>query len=296
MTVLAGPDDAESIRTIVRHLRKTARLAFAEVVLVIDTLAPHTASAVSSLEAVADVMLAAAEITKVVPLASCEPCAAHFGEVPRRLRDHRGIPLTGWVAGLEATQCDYVFHADCDILIYSEPEFCWIDCAISRIESDPTVMFVAPHPGPPSGTGAVYSDDWTPVVDAAGDYRFKVFSSRRFVVKRSRLARILPVKLQHVSVKRKLAMNLGGRSSILPWETLVDSALKVSPYWSVWLSDVRAWSLHCPEHGARWRNRLQELIARIERGEFPAEQAGRYELLLDAWMATEPRRATPQLS
>lgn len=287
MTVLAGPSDVDYFRPIVAHLKKTAGFAFSSVVLVLDTMPsprhPKGSASTARLISTAGIMQQTGEIDRYVSIGDQYP-TQHFAEVPRRARDHRGIPMFGWIAGFEAVDADYLFHADCDILVHTEPGYSWVEQAIALAERDSSVMFIAPRPGPPTASGAIFDQGPPPVVDPDGNFRFKWFSSRRYVVKRSRFRNLIPLDPQHKSTKRKLLMRLGGSSSLLPWETHVAHALRKSPYWRVMMSDPRGWSLHAGNHGAAWKEHHSSIINAVEQGRFPPKQAGHYDLMLSEWI------------
>jgi hypothetical protein len=285
MSILACPADADYVRKITAHLKRAANFKFAETFLVLDTMRHDQAE---PLIAVARSMQEANEIDRYVELEThlnTQIARKHFLERPRRLRDNRDIPLFGWITGIESAATEYVFHADCDILIHSKPVFSWVEEAILLMENDPSVLFVSPHPGPPSPEG-IFRHDPPPIVDEHENYRFKSFSSRRYLVNKKRFEQLLPLRSMHVSWRRKLAMHLGGSSSILPWETHVDWALRSSPFFRVHLRDTRAWALHCPDHGNLWRQNIAKLIAAVEDGAFPSSQAGHYDLILEDWLGT----------
>lgn len=295
MTLLASPADVNTIRPVARHLRKTANYDFSDVVLVLDTLAPHPAEKTEPLMRAAAEMLADGEITRIVKLSDQRPCRRWFLEIPWRLRDHRGIPILGWIAGIDATDCDYVCHFDSDILMRTERNFSWVEKAIECLKADPHALYVAPHPGPPTPDGSLRTEDWSPSTGQDGHWRFKEFVSRRFVIERQRLAALLPLQPRHISWKRRLAMYAGGKSALLTWEEHMTHAVRASPYWGVWLSDSRAWSLHCPDHGRTWQTNIADLIDAVEAGRFPEEQAGHYDLQLDNWLTFfDSNRSAPR--
>jgi hypothetical protein len=123
MTLLASPGDLPTLRPITRHLLKSANFDFSEVVLVIDTLPPHPAQMIERLSTTAAEMLASGEITRIDRLSDLRPSSDQFVEIPSHLRDHRGIPVMGWIAGIDATNGDYVCHFDSDILIFTAKIF-----------------------------------------------------------------------------------------------------------------------------------------------------------------------------
>lgn len=282
MSILAGPADARHVRQITSHLKRTAQFAFKQTILVIDTMRPSESAELTS---VAAEMCRAGEIDEVIKLGPALELACgkrHFLRVPMRSRDIRGIPMFGWIAGIESISTEYLFHADCDVLIHSKPGFSWIAEAIACLNRDESVMFVQPHPGPPSQNGIFHHPPY--VIDAAGNYRFKSFSSRHYVLDRSRFRRLLPLPPIHYSTRHKIRMRFGGPSSLMPWESHVEASLQRSPYYRIHFGEQRAWGLHCPDHSQVWRSNLPKIIREVEAGHFPIQQAGHYDLRLDAWL------------
>ena len=285
MTVLAGPSDIGYLPSIARHVRRSANFEFSETVLVIDTMAstryPAGCEEVKALVRTAEAMQRERIIDRFVALGNEPPelLRRHFREPPQTLRDHRGIPLLGWILGFECSTSEYVFHADCDILIYSKPGFSWINEAIDLIRADQSIMFVAPRPGPPAQSGELYDQRREPpIVDDDGNFRFKkTFSSRRYVMQRDRFCNLLPLAPRYVSSR--------GARSLLSWEDHVECALRMSPFFRVHLSNPSAWALHCPDHGAKWQENLDSIISSVEMGAYPETQAGHYDLILNDWLS-----------
>jgi hypothetical protein len=92
-------------------------------------------------------------------------------------------------------------------------------------------------------------------------------------------------------------MNFGGPSAIAPWEACVNAALEKSlRYFRVHTAAPECWSLHCPDHGDRWQHALKNIIERVEAGEAPGGQAGRYDLILDEWLHRAPAVFTEVVS
>lgn len=275
--MLAGPGDADTVRLMFNHAVRTSQYSFQYRALTIDTLPSRRYSdrhpATAQLLAVANAMRDAGEIDAI--LSTSDPAddieLKHFGHHLDRKRDFRGIPLLGWAIGVEQAPTDYVCHFDSDILMHADAGYSWITQAIQTLAHDPAIMFVAPKGGPPNGAISA------PVVA-------KTFSSRRFVVDRRKLKAILPLPPAHSSWKRRLLMKFGGASSYWPWEYHVGQAMVASPYSNMWLGDERAWFIHSPDHGDRWRRSLEQLVHDCERGHFPAAQAGHGELQLEAWL------------
>jgi hypothetical protein len=295
MSVLACPADVGYFRQITSHLKRTANFQFKETFLVLDTMRREKSDALLT---TARAMQSAGEIDRYVelePQLNVELAKKHFVEIPKCLRDARGIPLFGWIVGMESATADYLFHSDSDILIHSEPNFSWVKEAIVLMENDPSIMFALPLPGPPNPVGLI-GQEIAPIIDEAGNYRFKTFTSSRYVVNRNRFQKLLPLRPLHRRsrwwfdwlppvVWRKLVMTLGNPAGPWGmWESHINLAMESSTFFRVHLKDTRAWGMHCPDHGPRWRENLPSIIAAVERGQYPPSQAGYYDLRLEDWL------------
>jgi hypothetical protein len=270
-----------------RHLAGISRDNRAEALLVADDLAKKGRRPDrDALTVAVDRLLTRHIVDRVVRLSEIDAKALsrkHFGATMSASRDHRSIPLLGWVAAIEAAQTDLVAYFDSDILMHQAPGHDWIAEAADIMYDDPSVMFVAPHPGPPTADGQLYEQEPPPQIDERGNFRWKLFSSRRFLVSKSRFFSMLPTPPQYISWKRAVAMKVGYGNALLPRETTVSRALQASPFDMVYLRSPKAWFLHSPDHGAEWQNALPKLIENVERGLYPIAQAGRCELKLQAW-------------
>ena len=162
--------------------------------------------------------------------------------------------LLGWVAGIENARTDYVLHFDADILLHQEPGYCWIEAGMKLLAKDPTVIFVAPYPGPPHKDGPLgQSDDMTIDLMAISSLRFfqaEDFSSVRQNLKRScRSGRLTSPG------SGGLLMQFGMGDALLPWEEYITRLLRKSAFWSADLGCPSAWAVHCPDHNANWVRR-----------------------------------------
>lgn len=237
-------------------------------------------------ETVVEKALSAGVIDRYIPLSGVRNDVLgrkHFGQTIPSMRDHRGVPMFGWIVGIESAKTDYVVHFDSDILLYQARDKDWISDGIEVLKADERAMFVAPMPGPPHREGKLLDQATPPIVDAQGNWRFRTFSSRRFLVDRTKLNALLPIPLCYVSKKRHFLMKLGVGEALHNWEYCMGMALARSAYDRVHLRSSQAWTIHCPSHDAQWQTLLPSIISRVEKGEFPGEQAGLYDLQLPAW-------------
>jgi hypothetical protein len=288
--MLLGPQDIKSFPLIYRHLQKTFGHLVSETLLILDTLPPAHAHEVERLNQVVAITMRDAESTRVVDLgreAHRFPVWAqkHFGSPIQEPRDYRGVPLFGWIAGLEHATTKYVLHCDSDVLVHCAAGYDWLGAAIQLIEGSKDAMFIAPLPGPPSGNGVLYGQLVQPKKDENGNFRFSTFSSRRFLASKSRLEQLLPCAPLYRSPVRRMLMMAGGPSAIVPWESSVGEALQQSGKWHrVHTADPRCWTMHCADHTQQWIEGLPSIISRVERGWFPPQQAGKYDLILTEWV------------
>jgi hypothetical protein len=289
--LLAGPRDSGFLKATLQHLLRMCSFPFREILVVADDLPRGNRSLNTEIEVscFADLLLRLTReqtVTRCVYLseiATDRLAEKHFGSRVSTMRDHRSIPLFAWIAGIEAAQTDFVVHFDSDILLHQTPGHSWINAGMSLLQEDPLTMFVAPLPGPPSGDGSLRAQTAAPTLDNQGNFRFKTFSSRRFLLSKQRFEKLLPTPLRYTSIKRRLLMPLGFRNAILPWEYCVSCALQKSKYYRVHLCSPKAWSLHCQDHSHAWLRSLPVVIRRVEEGQYPAEQGGHYDLMLPAW-------------
>lgn len=286
---LLSYDDLRFAQFTIPHLLRMGSGQYQERILVLDELpgalgrSEKNASWVRVLAKVADDCC----IDNVVRLQpndsfNVQVSKKHFGVQLNQFRDHRGVPLLGWAAAIEASANDFVAYFDSDILLHETEGHSWVREAIQLLLEDPMALFVAPLPGPPCSNGLLGQPE-PPLRDQKGNFRFKSFSSRRFLVHKPRFEQLLPIRPLYTSWRKRITAVFGGPSAYLPWESWVDAALRTSQFYRVHLSNSAAWTLHSPEHSPEWLDMLQKIIEHVEAGHFPPEQAGYYDLNLDAW-------------
>ena len=289
--LLAGPRDTGFLKDTLQHLLRMCSFRFGEILVVADDLprgnrSPDPDIQNSRLTGLLQRLTRDKTITRCIHLseiASDGLAEKYFGSRVSTMRDHRGIPLFGWIAGIEAAQTDFVVHFDSDVLLHQAPGHSWLHTGMTLMQEDPLTMFVSPLPGPPSCDGSLRAQAAAPALDNQGNFRFKTFSSRRFLLSKQRFEELLPTPLRYISIKRRLLMQVGFGNAILPWEYCISCALQESKYYRVHLRSPRAWALHCPDHSHTWLRSLPVVIKRVEEGQYPAEQGGHYDLMLPAW-------------
>lgn len=289
--LLTSPRDTEFVGDILRHLLKMCSFPFREVILVVDDLPKRTVpQGQENLDAEFSRLMGQWQqngtVTRSVRLSTIPShrlANKYFGSRVSQQRDFRGIPMFGWIAGLEEARTEFVVHFDSDILLHQAPDHSWIEAGMALIEKDPLVMFVSPLPGPPASDGCFHDQTVAPTFDGEGNLRFKTFSSRRFLVNKQRFEDLLPTPIVYTSAKGRRLMWFGIGNALWNWETCVSCAMKESQYYRVHLRSPKAWSIHCLDHGPAWVRSLPTLIKRVEEDDYPAEQGGHYDLIPSAW-------------
>ncbi len=201
------------------------------------------------------------------------PLAEEFS-MPRK--DFRGGPFAAYFIGLESAKHDLVLHLDGDML-FGGAAPAWIAAAISLLEKHPDCLCVAPPGGPPSQQGIEFRQ------------KQEIFTSRCFLIRRSKLYRALPVVY-------RLPEREGEPGWFPPYAELVEVILTrfmhsqgryrldYSP------AAEPIWSLHPPtQFEARYLPLLPKILTQLQNPHWPAAQAGVYDLLpcsLD-WLATK---------
>ena len=91
------------------------------------------------------------------------------------------------------------------------------------------------------------------------------------------------MKISWLSWREKMYSILFGKGKMLCWEATVSNALEKSDLWRADLATQKSWSLHPTERGNKFNRLLPKIITNVEKGNFPLEQAGHYDLSLDYW-------------
>jgi hypothetical protein len=289
--MLTGPADAPFITITLPHLLRMCAYDFKDVIIVFDDLPKDGRDADAARQPLTILrrMQEKGVVSRILQLSTAHDrerqlAEKYFGRVLPSPRDRRGIPLLGWVAGLEEARTDFVVHFDSDILVHQRRGYSWLTEAMALMRRDSSAMFVAPRPGPPTADGGLRGQQVAPTYDEDGNIRFKSFSSRRFLVNKRRFDALLPTPLLYTSRRDRLLMALGFGNAVQMWEECVNAVLRRSSYYRVHLANPSAWSIHCKDHSPRWLTALPSIIARVEAGEFPEAQAGQYDLQLSEWL------------
>jgi hypothetical protein len=218
----------------------------------------------------------------------------HFGTALKPTHNWKGYPILGTIFSLEETVGDYVVHFDSDMLLHQKPHHSWISEGITLMQQHPDVIFVRPLAGPPRPDGQLHSRHAYEVDE--GFYRFKFFGSRAYLICKETFNQFLPIPVlwqgyKHRWLERLPQMALTwlnhwtSRGKLDSWEVMVSKKLEQTHYWRATLSNPNAWTLHPTTRSQSYLRALPDLINRIEAGDYPADQAGFYDLNLDLWLS-----------
>ena len=214
-----------------------------------------------------------------------------FTKPVRHAVDFRGAPILNYLVSLAVAETPYLVHFDADMLLHqTRGATGWIERGIALMRRCPDVCAVLPLSGPPHPSGLLFQPE-SYSRDQRGFYRFESFTSRVFLVDRARLSALgaLPVRWPRGATWARRLGNLKrhvtGKSALPTWEMMQTENLRRANACRADLADGSAWSLHPHERSAAYFASLDRIIADVERGRFPAAQAGHYDLRFDAWRA-----------
>ena len=296
LSITSARPDTAFLEPVVRHIVAACDYPFIERILVMDT-APLAARYLSNpdlaneeeFHAVGERLIADGVIDRIdfpdySPAARKRIYSKHLGRDHWETHDFRGTQVLGTMQQIEDAQGDFFLHFDSDVLLYQAPGYNWIDEAMQLLREVPEVMVALPLPGPPRHDGGLHQPFSPYTHDPRGFYCFKWISSRRFLIDRRKYDKILPFKARFASWKRKLLSNFTRKSTLLNWEQMASAAIDGTDYIRADSDSPEAWTLHADDHGKEFCRILPQIIERVERGWFPEEQRGHYDVQMDAWI------------
>lgn len=213
---------------------------------------------------------------------------AFTGGRPVPLRDIHGAPFHAYLQGLADASTRYVLHLDADILLGGGSP-AWITEALAAMVNEPAVLICSPMAGPPRADGTIPRD----VI--AAQARSQLFGSAPY----RRSADPLVFELRHMSTRWFLIdverlrsgeiepvlgrRGLRGRPQpdrVAPLEVTLSGHMRTHGYKRLDIlgSSPGMWALHPSPRTDAFYAGLPDLVTRIEVGDVPEPQRGRYEL------------------
>lgn len=218
----------------------------------------------------------------------------HFNARMHETHNYKGYPIYGSIFKIEECKSDYILHFDSDMMLYQTPEHSWIKEGIEVMENHSELMAIRPLAGPPRSDGTF--DQKMAYHKGDGNYyRFKFFGSRAYLIKRKRLDQLLPFPIIWMPYRNsfmdKLPANFQTflnywtrKGKLHSWEVLVSTQLEQTDYYRGMLANPQAWTLHPNSRTPEFFQALPKIIERIEKGDYPEEQGGYYDLNLELWL------------
>jgi hypothetical protein len=210
----------------------------------------------------------------------------HFAGLVRQTHSSGGYPILGSIFAVEESPADFLLHFDSDMLLHQDSDFNWISEGIRLLRQHPDLLAVLPRSGPPCPDGRLRQQEESGEAyerDPRGIFSFKTFTTRVYLLDRRRFGRLLPLR-PRLPLLELLRSYFTTRNRIPEWEIMIGDRLKETGLVRADLDTTRAWTLHPNDRGERFEAALPKLIARVEAGDYPAEQGGYYDLLLGAWV------------
>jgi hypothetical protein len=304
--ILTARTDIPFMMQTIPHLIRMSNFPFTEKVLAIDT-APLTGDkinrpGVGTMEQLRDCtqqLLDDGVVDRVVdvnydPQYQQQVYLKHFGTPIWQTHNYKGYPILGTIFTIEEPKADYLVHFDSDMLLYQNPDYSWIEAGIKLMERRGEIMSIRPLTGPPKTEGEIYQEKHF-TRDEEGFFKFKFFSSRVYLIKRQRFEQLLPMPiiwrryrqawLNYLPLGVKNILNyLTKKGKIDSWEIMVSAELNRTHYFRCVLDNPKAWTLHPKDRSPEFIAALPHIIAKIEAGEYPQEQAGHYDLISSLWI------------
>lgn len=302
---LAARTDTPFMMQTIPHIIRMCNYPFSQKVIAVDT-SPLSGDYISrpcigtlmELQKCCDNLLSSGVIDEIVNIDFSgvyqeKACVKHLGKFIRPTHNSRGAPVLGYIFLLEEARSDYLLHFNTDMLMYQDPNYNWVEEGIKKMCHCPEIVCVTPLSGPPTEDGSLHQK--VPYErDSRGFYRFKQFTSRKFLVDIMRFEKLLPLRIlwkvksqlpNSPYLLRIIADFFGAKKELGRWENMVSNRLKETPYFRVDLDTPSAWALHSSQtHDRTFVQNLPHIIEKIESGWYPREQAGHYDLRLQFWL------------
>ena len=228
------------------------------------------------------------------PDTALQVAQAFSGGEPLPQKDWRGAPVYPYFFGLWAARNRYVLHMDSDML-YGGGSSTWVQEAVELLQSRPDVLLCSPLPGPPTATGELVAQELPREPLDSLAFRADQISSRVFLMDIDRFReRVGGIEIVPPPRDKVWLARLDGYTPCECAETMLSTALVGASLSRIDFlgQEPGLWSLHPPYRSELFYDTLPTLISRVEAGEVPDEQRGRYDVhdsMVDWSSARKPR-------
>lgn len=193
LSIMVARSDVPFLPYTIPHLRRMCRYPFERRRLIRDTAPPtdefarrRSVGTLSQLNEYCDQLLNSGLIDEVIDIDYSKEYRTrvyqkHLGADFGHTHGWLGTSIFGYIYSLELARTEYLVHFDCDMLLYQNPNTCWIKEGIAVLQERPDVIAVNPRPGPPSSDGILHQLE-PHKLESHGYYSFKCFSSRLYLI------------------------------------------------------------------------------------------------------------------
>ena len=298
LSILVSRIDTRFLLQTVPHIVRACRYPFTRRVLVVDTAPlgrryarrPNIGTPEDLRRCCAE-LVASGVVDAIAPIDYSPEFRRrmyrkHFAGPMRQTHSSGGYPILGSIFAVEESRSDYLVHFDSDMLLYQAPGFNWISEGIRLMRENPDLLAVLPRSGPPADDDRLRQQEETGEPydrDPRGLFAFRTFTSRVFLIDRRRFERVLPIR-SRLPLIPLLRNYLTSHNTMPEWEVMVGYRLREVGMIRADLATRQAWTIHPDDRGERFEKALPRIIARVEAGDYPPEQGGRYDLVLDRWL------------
>jgi hypothetical protein len=287
------PQDVDHAELILPHQLRTWAGQVDEVVLSVDGRASRgerfaraDAEQTNRFDALLAAVTAENRKVRIVPVdysgaAKQAVADTYFGGAKVPDKDFRGGPFYSYFHGLHAATSQFVFHSDSDML-YGGGSQTWMQEACELIASREDVLFANPLPGPPTRSGDLYGQEvYGPVREGHQQFRFAHVSTRLFLTARASLRNLTPIPITRYGGARQFVAGIVRRQPNfgIP-EDLLSARLKGRGHRVDFLGEPPGmWAVHPLRRPPPFYRALPGLIEKVESGDMPVSQQGRYDLV-----------------
>jgi len=318
--ILAARTDLPYLAKTIPHQMRMCNYPFVERVLALDTaplsgdkLTRYGTGSESEVRQACQALVDAGIMDRIVeidynPVLVEQIYEKYFGpEQAPLMKGHthnwKGSTVYASLYCIETAASDYYLHFDADMLLYQAPDFNWITEAIELLKQVPEIAAIRPLCGPPHPEGKLIQNSAF-IEDKRGFYAHNFFSMRAYLVNRQRFAQLSPIPLLWkytpmwsrffpkplqtgiAKVERRIRgqRNQPIKGAIASFEPMTSKRLEQTDFVRADLVNPSAWTIHPAKHSQEFIQFLPELIQLIEQGMYPPDQAGHYDLDLEAWL------------
>jgi hypothetical protein len=197
-----------------------------------------------------------------------------------------GTANMGYWAGIELSNTQYVLHYDGDILMYQAENYNWVNEARILMDSDERITIAVPRLCPPLDNqihNKPSLHEGRPLIDYETYWLNDWFSTRHFLIDKTKLEKYLPLPVGKVAIEL-LLRKYGNKAFPIDPEILMFKSIGTRGGKRLVLKNKQAWITHPTVKNESFIKNLPAIIKLINENKYPKEQIGYEDLNLPAWL------------